>query len=77
MAGSTDQQAAEALNVAHEISKILDCGLDKDTLAVCISLIEAGVNPEALAEVIKRLRKQAGASQQAREQQEQQQCGGS
>lgn len=59
--------AARALDNAHEIAKLLDCGLDKETLSTCIALIEAGVNPEALAEVVKRLRKQAaeGAEQAA------------
>ena len=35
--------------VAFEISKILDCGLDKQTLMILIGLIENGANPEALA----------------------------
>ncbi|EFN60162.1 hypothetical protein CHLNCDRAFT_18194 [Chlorella variabilis] len=41
--------AARALDNAHEIAKLLDCGLDKETLSTCIALIEAGVNPEASA----------------------------
>jgi len=55
----TGPTPAEALDVAFEINKILDCGLDKESLSVCIALLETGVNPEALAEVIKRLRKEA------------------
>lgn len=51
--------APETLDVAHEISKILDCGLDKETLSLCLKLLETGVNPEALAQVIKRLREEA------------------
>jgi mitotic-spindle organizing protein 1 len=39
--------ASRALNNAHEISKLLDCGLDKEALSICVALIEAGVNPEA------------------------------
>lgn len=49
----------ETLDVAYEISKILDCGLDKETLSLCLKLLETGVNPEALAQVIKRLRAEA------------------
>lgn len=32
-----------------DISQLLNTGLDKETLATCVSLIESGVNPEALA----------------------------
>lgn len=59
--------AAEALDIAHEINKILDCGLDKDTLAICIALLETGVNPEALGEVIKKLRKEAAKVRKAQD----------
>lgn len=47
----------EALDIAYEINKILDCGLDKNTLSICIALLEAGVHPEALAAVVKKLRR--------------------
>ena len=33
-------------------------GLDTETLAICVRLIEQGVNPEALALVIKELRRE-------------------
>jgi len=56
---------AETLDIAFEINKILDCGLDKDQLSTCIALLETGVNPEALAEVVKRLRKEAAKARQA------------
>ena len=35
--------------VLHDISQLLNTGLDKDTLATCVGMIESGVNPEALA----------------------------
>lgn len=50
----------DALDVAFEISQLLDCDLDKETLSICMGLIETGVNPEALAEVIKKIRKEIG-----------------
>lgn len=59
--------AAEALDIAHEINKILDCGLDKETLSICIALLETGVNPEALGEVIKKLRKEAAKVRKVQE----------
>ncbi|KAJ6780683.1 hypothetical protein PWT90_01343 [Aphanocladium album] len=36
-----------------------NCHLDRKTLSMCISLIERGVNPEALAQVVKELRQEA------------------
>jgi hypothetical protein len=33
----------------HEISSILNTGLSKQALSICVSLCENGVNPEALA----------------------------
>jgi len=57
--------------VLYEISSILNTGLDKHTLSLCVSLCENGVNPEALAvrvdfavinarqEVIRELRREA------------------
>jgi mitotic-spindle organizing protein 1 len=35
--------------VLYEISSLLNTGLDKHTLSLCVSLCENGVNPEALA----------------------------
>ena len=49
--------------VVKEISKLLNTGLNDDTLRVCIQLCEAGVNPEALATVIQELRREAAALQ--------------
>lgn len=44
--GQAASTATEALDVAFELNKLLDCGLDRETLSVCIALIESGVNPE-------------------------------
>ncbi|PHH90712.1 hypothetical protein CDD83_2866 [Cordyceps sp. RAO-2017] len=51
--------AQQAVDILHEISVILNCHLDRRTLSICISMIERGVNPEALAQVIKQLRHEA------------------
>jgi mitotic-spindle organizing protein 1 len=56
-------EAREAFEVVKEISKLLNTGLNDDTLRVCIQLCEAGVNPEALATVIQELRREAAALQ--------------
>ncbi|KAK7920365.1 Mitotic-spindle organizing protein 1 [Apiospora marii] len=48
----SEKQAAaqQAVDILHEISTILNCHLDRRTLSCCISMIENGVNPEALAD---------------------------
>ncbi|KAK0740992.1 mitotic-spindle organizing protein 1 [Schizothecium vesticola] len=52
------QAAQQAVDILHEISTLLNCHLDRRTLSICISMIENGVNPEALAAVVKELRKE-------------------
>ncbi|OIW27950.1 hypothetical protein CONLIGDRAFT_716334 [Coniochaeta ligniaria NRRL 30616] len=56
-----EKQAAahQAVDILHEISTILNCHLDRRTVSICISLIENGINPEALASVVKELRAEA------------------
>ena len=44
-----------------EISDLLNTGLDEETLKVCVQLLEAGVNPEALAAVVRELRRETAA----------------
>ncbi|KAK3314954.1 mitotic-spindle organizing gamma-tubulin ring associated-domain-containing protein [Apodospora peruviana] len=57
---SEKQAAAQlAVDILHEISTILNCHLDRRTLSICISMIENGVNPEALATAVKELRNEA------------------
>lgn len=46
----------EAMEIFHEISTLLDTGLDKETLAILVSLIELGCNPDALAEAVREVR---------------------
>ena len=41
---------------------MLNTGLDRDTLAILMALIQKGVNPEALAAVVKDLRNDAAAA---------------
>ncbi|KAK4216143.1 mitotic-spindle organizing gamma-tubulin ring associated-domain-containing protein [Rhypophila decipiens] len=54
----SEKQAAaqQAVDILHEISTILNCHLDRRSLSICISMIENGVNPEALATAVKELR---------------------
>lgn len=54
-------EASETLDILHELSTLLNCGLDKQTLTILVSLIENGVNPDALANVVKELRRESKA----------------
>ena len=51
--------ARETIDTLMEISNLMNTGLDSESLAICIKLCEAGVNPEALAAVIKELRRES------------------
>lgn len=54
---------ARAVSVAvYELSRLLNTGLDRETLAILMALIQKGVNPEALAAVVKDLRKDAASA---------------
>ena len=55
------ERARETLDTAHDIAKLLDTGLDRESLAVLIALIEHGINPEALAAVVRELRRESAA----------------
>ncbi|KAM3935621.1 mitotic-spindle organizing protein 1 [Leptodactylus fuscus] len=49
----------ETMDVLLEISRLLNTGLDMETLSICVRLCEQGINPEALSSVIKELRRAA------------------
>ncbi|PMD23810.1 mitotic-spindle organizing protein 1 [Hyaloscypha hepaticicola] len=55
---ATQAQARQVIDVFHEISTLLNADLDRQTLSICISLIENGVNPEALSSVVKELKRE-------------------
>lgn len=44
-------------SVLLEISRLLNTGLDMESLSICVRLCEQGINPEALSSVIKELRR--------------------
>lgn len=51
--------ARDSLELVFRMSNILDTGLDRHTLSVLIALCDLGVNPEALAAVVKELRRES------------------
>ncbi|KAK3069170.1 hypothetical protein LTR53_012704 [Teratosphaeriaceae sp. CCFEE 6253] len=46
---SKRKAARDTIAILHEISTLLNTNLDRQSLSYCVSLIENGVNPEALA----------------------------
>ncbi|GAA6067246.1 hypothetical protein Q7C36_022019 [Tachysurus vachellii] len=57
-AANTNMNAVrETMDVLLEISRLLNTGLDMESLSICVRLCEQGINPEALSSVIKELRK--------------------
>eukprot|EP00127_Corallochytrium_limacisporum_P000341 Clim_evm36s11 gene=Clim_evmTU36s11 len=54
-----EQQMFETL---FEISQLLNTGMDRELLSTCTQLIDTGVNPEALAAVIKEIRRETSTS---------------
>eukprot|EP00816_Leptocylindrus_hargravesii_P001326 CAMPEP_0196818044 /NCGR_PEP_ID=MMETSP1362-20130617/63760_1 /TAXON_ID=163516 /ORGANISM="Leptocylindrus danicus, Strain CCMP1856" /LENGTH=78 /DNA_ID=CAMNT_0042195961 /DNA_START=18 /DNA_END=254 /DNA_ORIENTATION=- len=47
----------EALEIMHELSTLLDCGLDRQALQAAMELLESGVSAEALATAVIELRR--------------------
>ncbi|KAG6769075.1 hypothetical protein POTOM_024690 [Populus tomentosa] len=57
--------ARESLDLAFHMSNLLNTGLDRHTLSVLIALCDLGLNPEALAAVVKELRSESVSSSSA------------
>ena len=51
--------------VLFDISRLLQTGLDREELSTLVGLTENGVNPEALATVVKELRRESAQLQAA------------
>jgi len=52
MSQQDERGRSREVEVLHTMSEILNCNLDRRTLAVLLDLIEAGVHPEALADIV-------------------------
>ena len=65
LTNSTVQTSASAsVDLVYDVSRLLHCGLDKSTVAILVALCECGVQPQALATVVKELRREATAQPQ-------------
>ncbi|XP_015584759.1 mitotic-spindle organizing protein 1 [Cephus cinctus] len=57
--------ARKTFQTLHQISKLLNTNLDAATLSICVRLCENGVNPHALASVVKELQREVNAMHNA------------
>lgn len=55
------QQSQKVWKALYNISHLLNTGLSAETLDVCIRLCEAGVHPEALADIVNSIRSEMDA----------------
>ena len=55
----TENPSGVSRAAGHELATLLDTGLDRTSVELVMKLCELGVNPEALAAVIKELRAEA------------------
>lgn len=46
------QQSRSIRNTVHKISEILNTGLSAQSVDLCMQLLEAGLHPQALAEMV-------------------------
>ena len=60
------KNCARLAAVLFDISQLLQTGLDRKSLETLVGLTECGVNPEALASVVKELRRESAALRAAR-----------
>lgn len=52
------EEARETIEILNEMGQILNCGLDRQTISILVSMIELGVNPEALSVVVQEMRRE-------------------
>ncbi|KAL2643958.1 hypothetical protein R1flu_011545 [Riccia fluitans] len=61
MDGAGVEKARETLNLAHAMVSTMRTNLDRQTVSILVGLCEHGVHPEALATVVKELRREGAA----------------
>nr|B4N369.1 RecName: Full=Mitotic-spindle organizing protein 1; AltName: Full=Mitotic-spindle organizing protein associated with a ring of gamma-tubulin 1 [Drosophila willistoni] len=55
---SSGKNTEKVLDVAAEMSMVMNIGLPREALEICFKLLDAGIDPEALGKVVKRLMKE-------------------
>jgi hypothetical protein len=58
---SAPSATAATVDAVFDLAQLLNCGLDRKQVQICMALIDAGVNPHGLAAAIKELRAAAAS----------------
>lgn len=56
MINKKEEEIQELMGELFELSQLLNCGIDQKTLGIIVNLVEAGVNPVAVAQMVKEVR---------------------
>lgn len=56
---SSEDKTKRVLDVLYDMSEVVNAGLSPEAIKICVELLEAGVQPRALAKIIKTLKKDA------------------
>jgi mitotic-spindle organizing protein 1 len=59
MKKNKEEETKELMSELFELSQILNTGIDYRTLGVIVNLVEAGVNPTAVAQMVKEVRNES------------------
>ena len=54
-----NEESLQTLENLHQISNFLKCGIDKNTLAVMIHMIESGAKPEHVAAIVAEIKQRS------------------
>ena len=56
VSSTRNDEAYQALDNLHQISNYLRCGIDKNTLAIMINMVENGCKPEQVAAIVSEIK---------------------
>ena len=56
----TDQ--CEVVDLLYQLSGVLNCGIDKQTVAIIVNMVEAGISPVAISSIVKEIRNESLAN---------------
>lgn len=59
MKKNKEEEIQEFMSELFDLSQVLNCGIDKKTLGIIVNLVEAGVNPTAVAQMVKEVRNES------------------
>ncbi|XP_017057733.1 mitotic-spindle organizing protein 1 [Drosophila ficusphila] len=50
------EKSERLLTILHAISEIVNAGLNKEAIAICVEMIESGVSAKSLVKIVKSIR---------------------